>query len=500
MVIPEIVLGPPGTGKTTTLLGMVDEELQRGVAPDRIGYMSFTRRAAKEAVDRACKKFGLEPKSLPFFRTLHSTCFHLLGVSSSDVLEKQRLIEFGEWAKVRVSGFVSMDEGSTFGSELGDRILFMENLARVRMIPLRQLYDEDDDSLDWTEVQRVVRDLEAYKKARHLIDYTDMLSLVVKGSAPPPLEVLFVDEAQDLSALQWAVVKKFASGVRRLVVAGDDDQAIYRWAGADVDAFVGMEGRVRVLDQSWRVPRAVQRVAADIVGRVSRRREKEWTAREAEGEVQRVLQAGDADLSGNILILARNTYLLRAQVEPILKAEGALYEFRGWSSVRPSVLQAIVAWEALRKGEQVRVDEVAGVYDLMESGTGVKRGFKKLPGLDPEAMVGMKDLVERAGLLTDKIWHEAMSRMEGEEKRYLIRALRKGEKLRATPRVRLSTIHGAKGGEADHVVLVTDMAMRTWTEAQAHPDDEARVFYVAATRAKNKLTIVAPRTSRAYEI
>lgn len=68
----EIVLGPPGTGKTTTLLNEVEKEMRSGVPPEHIGYVTFTRKGAGEAIDRAAKKFGFEADRMPYFRTLHS--------------------------------------------------------------------------------------------------------------------------------------------------------------------------------------------------------------------------------------------------------------------------------------------------------------------------------------------------------------------------------------------------------------------------------------------
>ena len=71
------IYGPPGTGKTTALLNKVDEALAAGVDPSLIGYFAFTRQASKEAVERACQRFNLEPAQLPWFRTLHSFALKL---------------------------------------------------------------------------------------------------------------------------------------------------------------------------------------------------------------------------------------------------------------------------------------------------------------------------------------------------------------------------------------------------------------------------------------
>lgn len=500
MVEPEIVLGPPGTGKTTTLLGIVDDELKT-TPPNKVGYFSFTKRAAHEAVSRAVKKFSLEERDLPHFRTLHSMCFRSLGMSGSDVFEGNRIREFSQYIGVKLTGRFNLEEGGTFGFEEGDRILFMENLARVRRVPLREQYDLDDDGLSWHNVERVADGLVKFKRHHALLDYTDMLQRFIVARNDLNLEVLLVDEAQDLSALQWEVVKRLAQTVRRYVVAGDDDQAIYKWAGADLEQFVTMPGRDRVLGQSWRVPSSIQQLSSAIISGVSLRREKTWAPRPDVGVLDRVADFEQADTSGSdVLILARNNFILREQVEPVLRKQGALFEFRGHSSVRPSVLTAIVNWEELRKGNEILADEARQVYEMMTSTVGVKRGYKTLPGFTEDEPVNMELLKQRGGLLVDSIWHEALDRIPTEEMSYIVAARTRGESFRKKPRIRLSTIHGAKGGEADHVILMTEMARRTHHEAKHNPEDEARVWYVAVTRARERLTIVGTKSAFYYSI
>jgi superfamily I DNA/RNA helicase len=86
-----------------------------------------------------------------------------------------------------------------------------------------------------------------------------------------------------------------------------------------------------------------------------------------------------------------------------------------------------------------------------------------------------------------------------QEKEYLISCLRKEEKV-TSPRIKLSTIHAAKGGEADNVLLMTDIARSTWNELSTNPDNENRTFYVATTRARKNLCIIQPTTNKFFRV
>ncbi|MEN6294275.1 MAG: UvrD-helicase domain-containing protein, partial [Methanobacterium sp.] len=65
----KIIIGPPGTGKTTKLLNIVEEAILNGVATDKIALLTFTKKASEEAITRAAAKFKLSRKKFPFFKT-----------------------------------------------------------------------------------------------------------------------------------------------------------------------------------------------------------------------------------------------------------------------------------------------------------------------------------------------------------------------------------------------------------------------------------------------
>ncbi|MBE16838.1 MAG: hypothetical protein CL867_11375 [Cytophagaceae bacterium] len=495
-----IILGPPGTGKTTKLLNLTEEYLQNHIEPHKIGYLAFTKKAANEALERASFRFNLTQKELVFFRTIHSLCYHWLGLKTADVMSKTHYREFGKLMGEPLNGQMAREEGTVFGLSKGDQMLFLENIARNKKVSTKEQWKTASLDIPWTHVNWFCTGLEKFKEERFLKDYTDMLYLFLKEKTSPTLDVLIVDEAQDLSRIQWECVQKLAQGVKHVHIAGDDDQAIYQWAGADINTFVKLKGKVTVLKNSYRIPKKVHAIAQGILNRIPQenRRQKTWTPKEEEGEVHVYVSHEHLDFStGEWLVLARNGYILN-RVEKFLQQIGFIYARNNVLSVKQELLDAIGNWELLRKDRKISAEKVRDIYYFMSVGKGVARGKKKLPGVSEEELLDIQELKEKHGLLTDEVWHKALDKIGGTQREYIIACLRRGEKI-SRPRIRLSTIHAAKGGEADNVVVFTDISVKTWNELYSRPDGENRAFYVAVTRTRKNLHIVQPSTSKFFK-
>ena len=124
-----IVLGPPGTGKTTTLLNEVDKHL-KNTDPNKIGFFSFTQKAAYEARDRAMDKFNFSEDDLPYFRTLHSLAFRRLGIKKEQVMQRRHYEDLGKKINMRID-YNEYDQEQTG--------LFTTNSEYLRIIQLAKL-------------------------------------------------------------------------------------------------------------------------------------------------------------------------------------------------------------------------------------------------------------------------------------------------------------------------------------------------------------------------
>lgn len=494
----KLILGGPGCGKTTRLLGIMEEELACGVRPERLAFVSFTKKAVGEAAARAQGKFNLSARELPYFRTIHSLAYRLLGVTQGEIMQHKHWAELGGALGYTFSRNANMDDGlAPTGRERGDLLRFIEQLSRARCVTLEQQIRDSREEVTPQELARYMNTLATYKHDTGIMDFTDLLERYINEGQPAPVDVAIIDEAQDLSRLQWKFIKRAFADVPRIYVAGDDDQAIFTWSGADVDTFLGLKGEREVLGVTHRLPRHLYGYSQMIVSRLSQRFEKRATPRAEAGELHRLADWQQAPIQdgGTWMLLARNSFLL-GPVKEWLHGAGLPYATAFGSSVLPTHLRAILAWELLRKGEAQPASAVREVYDHMP----VTHGHKTLPGVEADRLLTLAELRVAHGCLTDAPWHDALTKIPLRDLTYYRAIKRRGESLARPPRIFAGTIHSVKGGEADNVALLPDMTQRTWEGYERERDAEHRTAYVGVTRAKESLYLIAPSTPRYYSL
>lgn len=502
------VFGPPGTGKTTFLLDCVAKLIEDGVSVPHIGYFAFTKKAAYEARDRAIDRFDfLQKTDFGNFRTLHSLAYARLALSPDKVLKEKQLREFSQKMGIEVQ----LQSGDETGDvRASNPALDVYNLARLRCLHPKIEYDRSNLQMSWRNFEYIYRSYEEFLIENDVHDYTMLLEkfATAEESYYPRLSAVFIDEAQDLNMLQWEIVRKLVQHSDRSWVAGDDDQAIYGFAGADVEKFLQLEGEQVILDRSYRVPKEVHEYANRIIERVKYRIEKHWAPNEKSGQVNYVSSIYDFAFKdeGTWLILSATNYMLNEPHEH-LKSLGLLFERNHVRSISEGTVEAVYAWEQLRKGKEVSASEARSIFALLDARF-VKHGFRKFKGPE-DTLYSVQDLISLYGLVADHFtaatdlpeWFEALSKISSDKITYIKAALRRGQSLRGNPRIKLSTIHGAKGGEADNVIVLSDLSNKFVEEAHRNPDAMRRLLYVAVTRSKKNLFLVAPKdVGRAFHI
>jgi len=324
----EKIIGPPGTGKTAALISRVEAELGDGVDPERLGYYSFTRAAARVARQRAQVAFpDYSRDNFPHFRTLHSEAFQQLELTKDMVMAGKNLREFSKSFGYEISQANIEDENleEHEGREavlktLGDYLLFFVNWCANLQLEFElayrgfwELYRESlPDGWSLGVVRLFEKRYREYKDERVLLDFNDMLSRVLEEGLWPDLDVLVFDEAQDSSPLQYKVLDFWLQGVKRHYIAGDPDQCIFQWMGTDPAIFMGRScDELTSLVQSYRVPVAVHRLATKIIHTTADYRPRPALGEVRDASLDEVLNRF-VSLNGNTaFILVRNLYLLR---------------------------------------------------------------------------------------------------------------------------------------------------------------------------------------------
>jgi superfamily I DNA/RNA helicase len=516
--------GPPGCGKSHALATRWVPKAAERFGSDRVVICSLTKTAAKEIASRDL------PIPADNVGTLHALAYRALGRPTIAEGEVAGWNATEPMFRLGGQSAPSVENPEVGRSTTGDGLMAMAQIYRHSLTP-RSMWREDVRAFD-SKWQRWMRE-------NDLIDFTGLIERCLEEApyAPGLPSVFVVDEAQDCSALELALVRMWAQNAEYSVLAGDGDQAIYGWRGASAKAFLGgeiPEDHNYHLTQSYRVPRTVHRSASEWISKASYRYAVEYKPRDHEGEVgisrgssrniEPVIESmlEDANNGKSVMLLGACGFMLRNALA-VLRREGIPFH----NPFRPSQ----GAWNPMRGGanrlrEYLRPDPVcygedARMWTWAEAAIWVEvlssRGV-----LAPSGKTMIKQQAKdpnRSGAVIEEAdgracfgpaWEELRTAfkqgkpIEWLETRilpskaklmnYAINlAHRQGRsKLIEDPRIVLGTIHSVKGGQADSVYLLPDLSpsgMREWTRPGEGRDGIIRTFYVGMTRAKEKLVM-----------
>ena len=462
--------GPPGTGKTYRLINRARAYVRKYKVPlDRIGYFAFTKKAAEEAKMR----MPFENKKLRYFKTLHALAFECIKIkdglkmSQEDVMQPYHYEEFGKKLNLHVEFYDRYNKDKSF--YLGFENPYFQIIQRAfnKCITPRQEFDlEEYDPLevDWITLNYIYKNLLNYKKVKNKYEFNDMIRLLIdQPENIPEFDVIFIDEAQDLSPLQWQLYDVLKTKTKDIYLAGDDDQAIFAWAGADVKRFIEEPAKEKVLIYSKRISKAVQEESKIAIGNIQGiRRAKAYHPRNYKGTCEQIYNLDELDLTKNKwLILARTVSKIK-KIQDILIEKGLYFQSNKGKSITVSLYKAIKNYNQWRQGIELSEEQVKDI----------------------------KDYIGEVEWNKNKNWFDAFKLSKDKDKEYFVRLFENKEDLDADARIWVSTIHAIKGGEEDNVILCLDLGdkvIKSMNQSQDKKDEEHRVWYVAYTRAKNNL-------------
>jgi len=482
------VYGPPGTGKTTYCIDLLCDHVMAG---DSVLFISFTRAAKEEAHRRMRTMFGDIPPQARV-HTIHAYCMKLLNIPPMCIFETQGDVKLKFYQTVDHMGMNNSAIKQTLS--LYHRLRNEQSYSKRVFDQCRELEIDDVFTASGLNSGFIER-YEEWKKHEAYIDFTTVVEKVAAGEGTPEkIDVVIIDEAQDLTTLQWHAVSRIYQEARTIYVVGDDDQSIYSFLGADVHSFLSWHcSVVRQLDHTYRLPKKILDYSLKIADRISYRQDKAiQTNVEREGQIVRAALSDTMRFNerDSELYLTRNDYMLD-RVKDILLVDGVPYRGKRspWETRSVKTIQTLVGWEHRELSDH---DWRMSKYVLPP--TFVTKIEGKFPQLHERNLAvsipPLRKLLDNTLFNRPFWWELLLPRINPQVLPGIKLGIRKyGLQTCMNPTMELSTIHGAKGKEADRVYLCSGLTDKIKNMMDTK-DDEHRLFYVGVTRAKKELVLI----------
>lgn len=300
---PVLLLAVPGSGKTTVLVTRLGYMIFcKGIAPERILTVTYTVAATKDMAERFACRFGAEMAGRLEFRTINGIC--------------ARVIQYCSWKSGRTAFSLLTDEKRIAAMLAGiyQRIEHSypteSDLQNVRtlitFIKNRMLGEEEIRALEKDAEIQLLRIYKAYNaelREHQLMDYDDQMVYAytmlqrfpwLREHFQQQYPYICVDEAQDTSKIQHAIIALLASRTENLFMVGDEDQSIYGFRAAYPDALLEFEqhhpgARVLLMEENFRSDASIVRAADRFIQKNTLRHEKHMQpARPKQREIREI--------------------------------------------------------------------------------------------------------------------------------------------------------------------------------------------------------------------
>lgn len=471
------------THNTRRLIEEVSKELETR-RPEELAFVTFTRKGAEEGLRRVCSKLMFEPEDLPYFRTLHSLTFHALNLKGTQMFGRLDQRKFNKEFGYNVNR-CEVDTGKVAPTR-DSLYLDFYDMERSGALTSKQLAEADIEKAYYNQI---VRNYEAYKAREEKVDFFDCLIKYVENGEALPVKVAMIDEAQDITALQWRVIEKAFRKAEKIIIAGDDKQSIYAYSGARPDFLIQLSKQFPVehLSKSYRIPYSVYKLSVAITNFIGEKTEQKAEPRMENGEgmimqlngLERILNFLDESCIKNDpdktawYILARNNCFLE---EPKKVLEEALIPY--WTAEG-----FFMGGEIMKRLKDYENFKMEGYRDPKK-----KEDFQR--------KFGIEDFTQpftETNLFTEgRKWVYA-SYIE----KYGLKKLE--EMCKWNPQVLVSTIHHVKGGECQNCAIMLDTTRKTKGNVFENIDEELRILYVGVTRAKENLFLIDSKNGEGYD-
>lgn len=481
------IIGPPGTGKTFRILAEIEKASKR-YDPNRIGAMSFTVAAIEEMRKRINDTLG-DTCLTKHVRTMHSMCFQLLFLDKEQVAETH-IDEFNkEHEEFRIQN------ASIFQETLSvrDDLMLANTQAYQQMQVLRNRCTDENKWPSYTlELYRTWR---GWMEEMGYYDYTSMLEKVLLIDRYPVIDVLFIDEAQDLSRLQMNIIEKWAANVDVTMLVGDADQAIFRFAGSEPEIFRDINHTWSdQLKKTYRLPSKVYDLAQHIIQQIPNRELIEYETTRALGAVYSSVYPM-LDLPGSHMIIARCGFKVSWWIQWLIQ-KNRLYhnpyrpEDKAWNPSDTKEYKAIESYCAVSSGRFISESEARSMCEHIVAKDNIEQGKKHAitEGEKSKKNVDLFDLAQWPFTDEFKTFTKNLDQIfkpKTSGGKIALLLAEKGSLFE--PPVIVGTIHSVKGGEADYVWVDTTESKKIKYAKTESPDnyyDELRIKYVAVTRAR----------------